>query len=296
MLRRVRIDQEAYGGRTARGRSASSRSAPTASTAPARSAPRRSGPKRQPGGGRRGPSESRAAPRPPRRPRLRAARRAARRGRRRSAPPGDCPRRPDPAAARLSPSGASRARSRSRARSGRRPSAASQSSASCPPPSRAASSITRGPSAASRTCVYVGPLRTPSAAAAARAASTAAAVSCSDGHTCASATPNAGGSARIRSVTVSGTNSPSTENAFTVTSGPSTSSSTSHAAARATPRWRGRPPRARSSGRTYERQPALALPVGRLDDAGERGGAARRPLAHAARRRPRSARAGAPSR
>ncbi len=53
------------------------------------------------------------------------------------------------------------------------------------------------------------------------------AASASDGQTCASATPNAGGSAVSRSVTVSGWKRPSTENAFTVTSGPSASSSTS---------------------------------------------------------------------
>ena len=47
------------------------------------------------------------------------------------------------------------------------------------------------------------------------------------GQTCASATPNAGGSAVTRSVTVSARKSPPTENAFTVASGPSTSSSTS---------------------------------------------------------------------
>ena len=50
---------------------------------------------------------------------------------------------------------------------------------------------------------------------------------CALGHAWASATPKAGGSARILSVTVSGTNRPSTETAFTVSSGPSISSSTS---------------------------------------------------------------------
>ena len=43
-----------------------------------------------------------------------------------------------------------------------------------------------------------------------------------DGHACASATPNAGGSAVRRSVTVSGTKRPSSDTALTVTSGPST--------------------------------------------------------------------------
>ena len=51
------------------------------------------------------------------------------------------------------------------------PVAASVSSASWPPPRRAASSTTRDPSAPILICVYVGPFRTPSASAAARAAS-----------------------------------------------------------------------------------------------------------------------------
>ena len=75
--------------------------------------------------------------------------------------------------------------------------------------------------------MYDGPSRMPTASTAARAASTTASVSCVDGQTCARATPNAGGSAVSLSVTVSGTNRPSCENALTVSSGPSTSCSTS---------------------------------------------------------------------
>ena len=85
------------------------------------------------------------------------------------------------------------------------------------------------------------------------------------GQTWARATPKAGGSAVIRSVTASAVNTPSTENPITVTSGPSTSSSTSarplRAALRATSIAAARSPR-----RGDERQALLALPVGRLDD------------------------------
>ena len=77
--------------------------------------------------------------------------------------------------------------------------------------------------------MYDGPLRMPTASTAARAASTTSAVSCSDGQTCARATPNAGGAAVTRSVTVNGVNRPSSENALTVNSGPSASRSTSTA-------------------------------------------------------------------
>ncbi len=80
------------------------------------------------------------------------------------------------------------------------PSAAWQSSASWPPPRRAASSPTLGPSGPATIWVYVGPCSIPSACVAARAASThAATVSASSrlGQTWASATPNAGGSARL---------------------------------------------------------------------------------------------------
>ena len=45
------------------------------------------------------------------------------------------------------------------------------------------------------------------------------------GQTCASATPNAGGSATTRSVTASGLNRPPAEKPITVTSGPGASSS-----------------------------------------------------------------------
>ena len=108
----------------------------------------------------------------------------------------------------------------------------------------------------------------PSASTAARATS-AAFPPASLGQTCASATPNAGGSAVSRSVTVSGWNSPRTEKALTVTSGPSTSSSTMRRAAA------GLRDRARDRGRQLvlgadERQTLLPLPVGRLDDAGAR--------------------------
>src|SRR5262249_56677981 len=88
------------------------------------------------------------------------------------------------------------------------PGPAPQSSAPWPPPGRAASSITRGPSGPSRTCVYVGPSVTPTAAAAARAASTAPAVSSPEGQACASATPKAGGAALNPPVTLRGANPP----------------------------------------------------------------------------------------
>ena len=117
------------------------------------------------------------------------------------------------------------------------------------------------------------------------------------GQTCASATPNAGGSATTRSVTASAVNTPSTEKPTTVTSGPSTSSSTSASPLRATLR-----ARSIASGELRrvldERQPLLALPVGRLHDdgAGDRPAARRRrrrPTSAAAARRPRrAARAG----
>ena len=76
------------------------------------------------------------------------------------------------------------------------------------------------------------PSRIPRARAAAPAAEAAGSGSAELGHACASATPNAGGSAVSRSVTVSGWNTPSTENALTVTSGPSANSSTSTASVR----------------------------------------------------------------
>ena len=109
-----------------------------------------------PATGRRAPSGPRDAPRPPRRPRPRAAI-ADRRDEEDDAGPAGRRRRasrvPDTRHVRR-PSAKSIA---SPFRS--TPSAASQSSASCPPPSRAASSITRGPSGPRRTCVYVGPSR-----------------------------------------------------------------------------------------------------------------------------------------
>ena len=69
----------------------------------------------------------------------------------------------------------------------------------------------------------------PSASAAARAASGTPASATALGQAWASATPNAGGSAVRRSVTVSGWNPPPAENALTVISGPATSSSTRQA-------------------------------------------------------------------
>ena len=166
--------------------------------------------------------------------------RRARPGRRRPPAPPPGPRRP-----RASPSGGTRKRTQApptgsasgistgspraaaRARPFRSiPSAAWQSSASWPPPRRAASSMTRGPSGPSTICVYVGPSVTPRASAARRAASTASSTACALGQACASATPKAGSPAVSLSVTVSGWKRPPTENAFTVTSGPGTSSST----------------------------------------------------------------------
>ena len=79
-------------------------------------------------------------------------------------------------------------------------------------------------------CVYVGPSSTPSAAAADDAASTATPTVVGSSelrHTCARATPKAGGSQRTRSVTVSGWKRPPSEKPLIITSGPSTSSSTS---------------------------------------------------------------------
>ena len=117
--------------------------------------------------------------------------------------------------------------------------------------------------------MYEGPFRIPSASTAARATATTGSTSWTDGHTWVSATPNAGGSAVSRSVTASGTKRPSSDTAFTVTSGPSTYSSASTT-----------PPRdsvSAVSQRRFElvppadeRQPALALPVGGLHHAGQR--------------------------
>ena len=117
--------------------------------------------------------------------------------------------------------------------------------------------------------MYVGPSRTPMASAAARATETAAsttAAGSSLGQTWASATPNAGGSATTRSVTVSGWNAPSTENALTVSSRPATSFSTSTTGPRAASSATANAS-ATSSGRVHDRQAALPLAVGRLDHA-----------------------------
>ena len=129
--------------------------------------------------------------------------------------------------------------------------------------------------------MYVGPFSIPIAAAAASATATTAATSSAGsslGQTCASATPNAGGSATMRSVTVSGWKRPPTENAFTVTSGPATSSSTSTTLDRASPRARSNASASASAARD-EREPLLALQVGRLDDAREAELAPPRPAA-----------------
>ena len=69
------------------------------------------------------------------------------------------------------------------------------------------------------------------------------------GQTCASATPNAGGSAVSRSVTASAVKTPPAEKPTTVTSGPSTSSSTSAEAVPRRSRARSRSPRAARPGR-----------------------------------------------
>src|SRR5581483_11473887 len=95
---------------------------------------------------------------------------------------------------------------------------------------------TRTPRAPTTSCVYVGPSRTPTAAAAAAAAATAASISSdgsSLGQTCASATPKAGGAATTRSVTLSAWSSPPSENALTVISRPGSASSTSTSRERA---------------------------------------------------------------
>ena len=89
-----------------------------------------------------------------------------------------------------------------------------------------------------------------------------------DGQTCASATPKAGGSATIRSVTASAVKAPSTEKPTTVTSGPSTSSSTSASAVARGARAPSRSPSGRLGRVLDERQPLLPLPVGRLHDDG----------------------------
>ena len=175
-----------------------------------------------------------------------------------------------PRAAGSSHAPARRARTRPRESLRSTPVAARQSSASWPPPSRAATSITHRAVRPEPDLRVGRPVADPERRdGGPRARRRRARSSCADGQTCASATPNAGGSAISRSVTVSGVKRPSSETAFTVTSGPSTSSSTS------TP-----PPRdsasaassaaASSAGSRTSVEPALALPVGRLDDAGER--------------------------
>ena len=156
------------------------------------------------------------------------------------------------------------------------PSASSHSSASWPPPRRAATSITFGPSAESRTCVYDGPSWMPSAPAAASAAPAAASASRSAGPACASATPNAGAAATSRSVTVSAWKRPPTEKPLTVSSGPSTSSSRRQAPVRDSAAARSIASSS-SSALVHDREPALALPVGRLDDERQRRRLARLP-------------------
>ena len=236
VLRRVRIDPEAYGVRPL--------------GEPARAPRPRSAPRREHGARAVGAAPERAEDVPraavdphPSTPRhglrlvdaldLDAAVRPAGRGtRRRRRPPGAgrAPTRPaDRPSLGRSPSAAATAR-RVEVDAGR---AAQQSSASWPPPSRAATSITTGPSGA-ETKLRVRRARSGSRAPPPprRATATTGSTSWTDGQTWASATPNAGGSAVSRSVTVSGTKRPSSETAFTVTSGPSTCSSTStHAAA-----------------------------------------------------------------
>ncbi len=148
----------------------------------------------------------------------------------------------------------SRARSRARGRSGRRRSRARRARrrgrrrAARRARSRAAR---RGRAGAACTSARSGS-RAPRPQRARRRRSLCCFDTSSLGQACASATPNAGGSAVSRSVTVSGWKTPSTEKAFTVTSGPSTSSSTRTcrcARRRAPPR---SPPASSSSSATSE--------------------------------------------
>ena len=147
-----------------------------------------------------------------------------------------------------------------------------------------------GPSAPTRICVYVGPFRIPSASAAARAASIAALRLRTQGQACASATPNAGGSAVSRSVDEQRHGSRRrSRRPCTVTSGPSTCSSTS-----TTPLRDASSAASIAAGEllrgAHERQPALALAVGRLDDARAARSRLRGSSVAAAARRPRRTR------
>ena len=124
-------------------------------------------------------------------------------------------------------------------------------------------------------CRSAPPRRRPPAAAS-RAASTAAPTSAGAsalGQTWASATPNAGGSATTRSVTVSGVNRPADARTRSPSPrGPGTSSSTSTTLDRDSPSASVERRRELLLG-AHEHEPLLALAVGRLDDArvAERG-------------------------
>ena len=106
------------------------------------------------------------------------------------------------------------------------PVTSSASSASWPPPRRAATSITSGPPPADTEHGDGRPLVDPTAATARRATSTALSA-CGAGQSWATGTPKAGTSAQTRSVTATGTKTPSAEKPVTATSGPETSSSIS---------------------------------------------------------------------
>ena len=123
-----------------------------------------------------------------------------------------------------------------------------------------------GPTAPSRNCVYDGPSAIPSARDGPLGPATSASPR-SLGQTCASATPNAGGSATIRSVTASAVNTPPAEKPTTVTSGPL------RPALRRAPRRsarlaaRARPPSRSSASSCTSESPFWPCWSGRLHDA-----------------------------
>ncbi len=149
------------------------------------------------------------------------------------------------------------------------PVAARQSSASWPPPRRAATSITTGPVRAEPELRVRRAVPDPERLhRGARRRDDRPRSSCTVGQTCASATPNAGGSAVSRSVTVSGTKRAVEREGVDGHLGPvDVAPRRARAPLRDSAERRRRArPRARPR-RAHERQPALALPVGRLDDA-----------------------------
>ena len=166
------------------------------------------------------------------------------------------------------------------------PRAARQSSASWPPPRRAATSMTRGrpPARAGPACSSG---RSRSRARQRRLARPRSRPR-RDAHsaTRARARRRRRAARRDRSVTVSGTNAPPTETAFTVSSGPVDQLLDERAAAARLGHGRARLRRRAPTAR-HERQAPLALAIGRLDDAGKRDRRDRsaRTSAAAARRR-----------